>query len=559
MMAICPGCGITGFSDASDPSSACPDCVDGPPEETSGITLRDYQQECLDAHYRYFADHDGNPLMVLPTGSGKSVIQAAFLHATLDTWAEERVLCLTHVKELIRQNYERLLTLWPEAPAGIYSAGLGRRELGQSITFAGIQSIYRKAAELGHVDLVLIDEVHLVPKTGDGMYRTLLAGLREINPHLRLIGYTATPYRLDGGHLHEGADRIFTDIAYELPVRRLIDAGHLAELVARAPEHTIDTTGVRKVAGDYSKKALDAAAAKADAVHASVEEALELTRRANRKHWLIFTCGVHHADLVLAELHRHGVNARAVYGHTPKDERDETIAMAQRGDLTAIVNVSVLTTGFDWPACDALWMMRPTESTGLYVQMLGRGMRTAPGKTDCLVLDYGENVLRHGPVDDVQIKDPTAPGEGGEAPAKKCDGCGLIVPTATRVCPECGFEWPRPEPKVQRTASTASPLATPQDWLTVDRMELRRHEKFGRPDSVRVVYHCGLRTVSEWVCPEHGGYATAKFRRWWEERGGMMPTPKTADDTLLRQGELSSPERILVERDGKYERVRRSA
>lgn len=158
--------------------------------------LRDYQQRTIDQLYAWFeAGNQGNPCLVLPIGSGKSHIVAALCKDALQNWPETRILMLTHVRELIEQNAEKMRLHWPNAPLGIYSAGLRQKELGEPITFAGIQSVRTKAKEIGHVDLVIIDECHLVSHKDEGGYRTLLDDLTAINPNLRVVGLTATPYR----------------------------------------------------------------------------------------------------------------------------------------------------------------------------------------------------------------------------------------------------------------------------------------------------------------------------------------------------------------------------
>jgi DNA repair protein RadD len=153
--------------------------------------LREYQQRTIDQLYAWFeAGNAGNPCLVLPTGSGKSHIVAALCKDAVQNWPETVVLMLTHVKELIEQNAEKMRQHWPGAPLGIYSASIGRKDLGEPITFAGIQSVRNKAKQLGHVDLVIIDECHLVNHKDEGGYRKLLGELKAINPHLRVIGLT---------------------------------------------------------------------------------------------------------------------------------------------------------------------------------------------------------------------------------------------------------------------------------------------------------------------------------------------------------------------------------
>ncbi|MBX6324341.1 MAG: DEAD/DEAH box helicase, partial [Rhodospirillaceae bacterium] len=368
----------------------------------------------------------------------------------LAQWPDQRILIVTHVRELIAQNYAELVRLRPEAPAGIYSAGLGRRDLGAHVLFAGIQSIHAKAYGVQQANLVLVDEAHLIPRTSDTMYRRFLGLLAAINPQLKIIGFTATPYRLDSGLLHRGPDALFTDIAYEVSVRALIDEGWLCPLITKATATQLDVKGVATRGGEFVASQLQAAVDKADVTEAAVEEIVAYGR--DRRSWLAFCAGVGHAEHVAQAIRARGYSCATVFGHTPRVERDRITAAFKRGEIRALASMGVLTTGFNAPAVDLIAMLRPTRSTGLYVQMAGRGTRLAPGKADCLVLDFAGNIARHGPIDAVN---PREPGTGeGEAPVKICPGCQTVLPAATATCPHCGHAFPPPAVSVEPTAST---------------------------------------------------------------------------------------------------------
>jgi len=223
------------------------------------LSLRPYQRAAVAAIYNYFAEKDGHPLVVIPTAGGKSIVLASFIQGVLRQWPDQRILVVTHVRELIAQNHAEMMGLWPDAPAGIYSAGLGKREIGARVLFAGIQSIHRRAYDVQQCDLVLIDEAHLIPRASDTMYRRFLDTLTRINPRLKVIGFTATPYRLDSGLLHEGEGRMFTDIAYEVSIRDLIDHGYLCPLISKATELTLDVGVVGSRGGEFIAGQLQAA------------------------------------------------------------------------------------------------------------------------------------------------------------------------------------------------------------------------------------------------------------------------------------------------------------
>lgn len=514
------------------------------------LTLRPYQDAAISSIYGYFQSNTGNPLVVIPTAGGKSLVMAAFIEGVLKAWPDQRILIVTHVRELIAQNYAEMIGLWPDAPAGIYSAGLGKREAQARVLFAGIQSIHRRAREIGHTDLVLIDEAHLIPGKSSTMYRRFLDALSAINPALKVIGLTATPFRLDSGMLHEGKNALFTDIAYEAPVRDLIDQGFLSPLVSKQPATRLDVSKVGTRAGDFIARDLAAAVDQEATTRAAVTEIIEYGK--DRKSWLAFCSGVDHARHVAEEFGRQGITCQTIFGDTPKDERDAIIAAFKRGEIRALASMGVLTTGFNAPAVDLIALLRPTQSAGLYVQMVGRGTRLAPGKENCLVLDFAGNVRRHGPIDLVRPKRPGENG-GGEAPTKVCPMCESIVALSATECPDCGYEFPAREVKIAPTAATL-PVLSPKasQWLQVSGVSYTRHDKRGGRPSLKVTYSCGLATYSEWVCFEHKGYARQKAADWWRKRAPGLPVPLSVNEAIAQANRLTRPSEISVRPSGRY-------
>ena len=406
--------------------------------------LRDYQQRTIDQLYAWFeAGSHGNPCLVLPTGSGKSHIVAALCKDALQNWPETRVLMLTHVKELIEQNAEKMRQHWPGAPLGIYSASIGRKDLGEPITFAGIQSVRTKAGALGHIDLVIIDECHLVNHKDEGGYRKLLGELKAINPHLRVIGLTATPYRLGHGLITD-KPALFDDLLEPVSIEELVFKGYLATLRSKITKAKLDVSGVKKRGGEFIESELQAAVDTDDKNQAVVHEVMALA--GERKAWLFFCAGVKHAEHVAEVLRQQGVTAECVTGETPKKERERMLADFKAGRVRALTNANVLTTGFDYPDIDLVVMLRPTMSASLYVQMAGRGMRVKSHTDHCLVLDFAGVVESHGPITNVQP--PKKGGDGnGEAPVKVCDHCGELVHISVMICPSCGTVFPEPVKK----------------------------------------------------------------------------------------------------------------
>ncbi|MFO0199640.1 MAG: DEAD/DEAH box helicase, partial [Alphaproteobacteria bacterium] len=487
--------------------------------------------------------------------TGKSLCIAGFTQEAIAAYGDTRVLILTHVKELIQQNFMALMRAWPNAPAGIYSAGLSRRDIHAQILFAGIQSIHRHAYKVQRCDLVLIDEAHLLGRNDSGMYRRFLTQLKEINAGLtKVVGFTATPYRLDSGLLHEGEDRLFTDIAYEVPVLDMIQQGYLCPVVPKQTNTQLDVGGVGTRGGEFIAKDLEAAVDRDEVTRAAVAEIVE--HGSERGSWLVFCSGVAHARHVRDAIREHGISAETVTGDTPGPERDGILTAFKAGRLRCVTNANVLTTGFDAPGTDLIALLRPTKSVGLYVQMVGRGTRLAEGKDDCLVLDFAGNTARHGPIDTVDGR-KKEPAEDGKAPIKACPECKTINHASARHCIECDYEFPPPVVKVAPKAASDALLSTQIQaaWCDVTDISYARHEKPGKPASLRVTYECGLIQHSEWVCFEHTGFPRDKALSWWRRRAPDLPPPMTVDEALAQQHHLRRPIAIQVRPTGQYTEI----
>lgn len=470
------------------------------------MMLRDYQQRTIDQLYAWFkSGGKGNPCLVLPTGSGKSHIVAALCKDALQNWPETRVLMLTHVRELIEQNAEKMRQHWPGAPMGIYSASIGRRDLGEPITFAGIQSVRTKARDLGHIDLVLIDECHLVNHKDEGGYRSLLAELRAINPAIRVVGLTATPYRLGHGLITD-KPALFDALIEPISIEELIYKGYLSTLRSKVTKARLDVTGVHKRGGEFIESELQAAVDTDDKNQAVVQEVMALA--GERKAWLFFCAGVQHAQHIAEALRQQGVAAVCVTGDTPKKQRDEIITDFKAGKLQALTNANVLTTGFDYPDIDLIVMLRPTMSASLYVQMAGRGMRVKSHTDHCLVLDFAGVVATHGPITNVQP--PKKGGDGnGEAPVKACESCDELVHISATVCPACGHPFPEREAKKLQLRDDDIMGLEGQE-LEVTSWRWRWHtSKASGKEMLAVTYYGSLSDapITEYFVIFHEGYA----------------------------------------------------
>ena len=515
------------------------------------LELRPYQRAAIDGLYNYWADRKGdNPVIVAPTGSGKSLIIAHLIKDAM-SYTGTRVLMLTHVKELIQQNADELLGLCPELreDIGFYSASLKKKVLRKPITFAGIQSIHKRAYDMVPApDLVIVDEAHLIPKTDGTRYNKFLADLRTCNLGVKVVGLTATPYRLDSGWLHEGDNAIFDGIAYDIPVADLMEQGFLAPVISKSGVKTIDLSNVGKRGGEYIESELAKAASDPELVTETVAEIVRYG--AERKAWLVFACGVNHAELLRAEFETHSIAADVVTGADNMTDRADKIERFRRGESKCLINVNVLTTGFNVPHVDLVAIVRATESTGLYIQIVGRGTRIAPGKENCLVLDYGDNVIRHGFIDKIKPK-IKGQSQDGEAPTKKCPACLTVNHAAVKMCIDCGFQFPPPQFNHGTKAYSGAMISTQveAEWVDVDDVGYSRWRKEGKPDSIRVTYYCGLIKVSEWLCPDHGGYAAERYTK---RKPSLGATASSTEDAMQECDTWIKPKRIKVRPNDKF-------
>ena len=530
-------------------------------------TLRPYQSDAVESVYRHLREKDNNPCVVIPTAGGKSLCIAQVAKDAVTKW-NGRVMILAHVKELVEQNAGKLKSICPDLPVGVYSAGLDSRDTQQPVVVAGIQSVYNKIESFKPFDLVMIDEVHMVPPDGEGRYRTFLEAAKRVNPRVRLIGWTATPYRTQGGLICK-PENLLNEVCYEIGVKELINRGYISNITARAGKVKADTEGLHIRAGEFVAEDVEKLMGEDRLVTSACQEIVELTRE--RQSCLIFCTSIAHCKKVAAQIAKFsGEECAIVTGDTPDLEREETIRrlrgetvkadlFAEKPPLKYCCNVSVLTTGTDIPRLDTIALLRPTNSPGLLVQMVGRGFRLSPetGKTECLVLDYGRNIERHGPIDMIRVKEP---GQGGGGPlAKECPNCRTIVNLPVMLCPTCGYQWPRKEPERKAHEANAAKAAILSGEVTIEKFPVKhaiyqvwekRGAPPGSPKTVRVTYDIDYLThYSEWLCPEHTGYARRKFEKWWREHAHPdCPMPRTAEEVCEHEfsGMLREVKEITV-------------
>lgn len=785
------------------------------------MQLRYYQKECIVALYEWLYTNPKNPLCVMATASGKSVVIAQFIKTVLQQYPETRIICCIDTKELVDQNYKKLLELWPSAPAGVCSAGLGRKQFKNQILFAGIQSIYRHSSKVGNCDILIIDEcfagdtlistpkglkqikhvglddlvvnavgygkVRAISKkatniiynvrlsngenirctanhpflsdagwcqakqlergdrliclqnmqdvwegvftkerqktSGDKPLRNIInlqsilckevdksyaesrfnrqnesiaekdwsqaiaswwkwqringtteddirnSGKRMVsrnsnsnknaksnenvshvlqggcgelaqensnrtgwkkplwqekdarrkkgqfldvvrvesieieecrggeyvynleveghpsyfangalahNCHMsnqntdsmwhkfitelspkRVIGFTATPYRNDCGLIYTGENAIYGGIAYEYTIKQGIRDKYLSEIVPKGMSTHFDVTGVKTNNGDFAEGELQECVNIEGKNISVINEIIEYGK--DRKGWLIFSAGRDHAKELHTILTARGYEGAVILGETPDKLRDEYIVDFKAGKLLYLINNSVLTKGFDAPHIDLIAAVRPTKSIVLWVQQIGRGLRLAEGKKNCLLLDFAENVQRFGLLDEIVFNDKKKSDKEGVPPVKTCPECDSIVAASIAECPFCGHVFPKPEPEFNRKAYDGIMLSTQivPEWKNVEAIHISKHKSKNPTPTLKIEYVCeNFERYFDYICLEHeaGSFPRNKAIQWWM-KNAIIPIPKTIDDALMQGLTIVKPARIKVIQDGKFWRV----
>ena len=415
------------------------------------MKLRDYQKESVDSVSAALA-RGRRVALVAPTASGKSVICAEIVRRFLEKRKVERVLVLCHQGHLLIQNEAKIHEIVPNSllKTGVYCASEKRKETNKQIILASRDSLGRSPEACGKFSLVIVDECHLIDvNAGTDKSKTHYSRIFKHLGDVFIVGLTGTPWRLSGGLVY-GDGKFFQELGYEIKMAYLIEKGYLSPYtLPKGKKRLIDTTGMRVTAtGDFSTKDLEAVSMPEDVIESCLNEWQKYA--ADRKTSIFFCCSVAHAKLVEKLLHKRLKSDKICYvdGSLTGEKRKEILSRITAGEIKAIVNIGVLTTGFDAPVIDCVVMLRGTASVALFVQCIGRGLRTHPGKEDCLILDLAGNFERFGSVEDpiVEEKPPTAKprerveeGEVAQPGMKLCSVCGNEVKSTKRECPSCGY------------------------------------------------------------------------------------------------------------------------
>jgi DNA repair protein RadD len=534
------------------------------------MELRDYQKEAVFSLVTAMGQEQ-SVLLQAATGAGKTVIICDLLKKLLVSSPKGRVLILAHRRELVQQMADKLARVWPDhPPVSVACSGASKRIMHHgSIVIASIQTLARRIGDVMPFNLMIVDECHRMPDATerDSQYITVLEALRSYNPEMRLLGVTATPFRLGHGYIYgdgckEGNINLFAARHHHIGVKDLTGQGFLAPIRGKVNLDSglaADLAGVT-VRGDYAEGELGALMAKKIYTAAAVRS-ME-THASERRHIMVFACTIGHCEALTDAFVEAGHMAACVHSRTPKAERDGILRDFVAGKLRILVNVSVLIEGFDAPLTDCIIMARPTLSPALYLQQAGRGLRTAEGKEDCLLIDLVGNAMQFGQdFDNVRVNIPKISEEDGEAPSKACPECEELVHAAAMECPNCGYLFPEKE-----VEEAAPPELVDMSFnsvnagfeATIERGELEEYTSRAEKEMLRVSLY-----VDQSITPiyhyvnydsEAHWFTKQKSAIWWRTwHGWEVDIPPNNDAALfLFDGKAATGRMVTIQQEGKF-------
>jgi DNA repair protein RadD len=545
------------------------------------IEDRYYQPEAVEKTIEYLFAHTGNPLIALPTGTGKSVVIVLLIMRLLGIYFPTRVLMLTHSLELVGQNAAKFTSMAPNIPLGINCDGIGRRDIMQQVIFGSIGSVIGMTDLFQPFDVIVIDEAHRVSEDEDSMYSKLIIWALAVNPKVRIVGLTATPYDNYGPIVRADEKTglitsLFNSIVYNRidpeSFKEFVAKGWLASLIAIRTKTKYDLNNVGMSRGEFNQRQLQDATDIQVLTEAAVAEMIHVAHIDNRNCGLVFANGIRHSEHVCEEFQAQGATAVFVHSKMSKGKLLDAYDAFHTGAAQWMVNNGKLTTGYDHPPIDLLGVLRATNQLPLWAQILGRGTRPydwmnphhyKPGfeyrKLNTLVMDFADNTGRLGPIDAPYFK-KRSKGDPGDAPVKICQKCDAYNYASARFCFACDNEFIF-EVKFTAESSGAAPMSTADEQPTSVEYNVTfvNYEKIvsGGMAMLRVWYHCGMsKKFSEIVCLEHTSAAKQRAWGWWRSRTDL-PVPGLVDAALKITSSLKRPIKITVEHNPatKYPKV----
>lgn len=540
--------------------------------------LRSYQSRALDALHEAIQEED-ILLLQAATGAGKTVMVVRMIQRYFSDHPDRSFLILMHKKELVEQflkSFQKFSDI-DLRDIGVACAGVSKDvDTEKRVTIASVQTLSNHLNTYPGADLIVVDETHRIGHDHDSQYRVLLDKLHEYKPHRKVIGVTATAYRLGHGMIYgekckPGLVNFFPRLTHRVTYAELVEEGHLMALTGRVASAASLTEDLKHVdvSGDYNLGQLGQVMGKTTHVTAAVDGYEEYGLHHDSV--CVFACTIEHVGHLCRAFNERGHKAVPIHSKLSPVEREANLKSWQTGQVKIAVSVNILVEGFDFPALSCLIFCRPTKSPTVYVQAIGRILRKAEGKEEALLIDLTDNTLSFG----LNLDEPlfTIPkgGGNGEAPQKVCPGfmddgtlCGAVLHASLLYCHHCGYKFVLDEVVESKLGEMMhvkfgkeQKEKPPPQKLEVTYVDYQNHEsRSSGKNLVKVTYECGLTSVSEYIClPDHyGGFAVDKARKWWERRTSEQ-FPESVEEFLFLCDELDKPYAIEVEKDGKFDRI----
>ena len=535
--------------------------------------LRDYQEEMVAAAMAAIPT-DSFILIQAATGAGKTIFFAELIKRLLTEWPQLRIGVVAHRSLLVEQAKDKLLKVWPEAPVGVACSSTGMPvDTDMPVVIGSVQTLARRMMTTAPFDVVFIDEAHRVPpRSHNSQYKDWLEKMLDFNPKMRVVGLTATPFRLGHGYIYgpvcrKGNKNWFNRLHYRIGIKDLQAKGFLCGYRAKETvDIGRDLSGVH-VSGEFNLGELSDLMSKTIHVGSAVKALQEYGK--DRERVIVFAVTIDHAKILTDAFESAGIDVNLVHSNQPADYREYVLDGFRNGKYRVLCSIGILTEGFDEPATDCIICCRPTKSAALHVQMCGRGLRPYPGKKDVLILDLSNNFKTHGDIDSPKINVRGGVEIPGEAPTKKCDVCGEIVHTSVRECPGCGYEWPEKEVVIEDALPKMVDVRCvwkkpePIDVQVID-FDVEPHTSKAGNRMVKVHLVCQQPGI---IAPVHVNhflmfdkeahpYARGKSISWWQ-RVVNTPVPGSTDEAMKwsEEIEMALPKEVRIMEDGKWWKV----
>lgn len=528
------------------------------------LKLRDYQVHAIKALFEYLrataGRTDANPLIQIPTGGGKSLIQANIFYNMINICPTVRILALCHSTEIIKQNHDEFIGYTNFQDTGIYCGKLKRKDSSQ-ILFSSIQSIAKSDLSSSRIDFIFIDEAHLCNNKMSGQYRHFIEEARKWNPKLRIVGMTATPWRMDGGCLLHGEERLFTHIVDRVSIRRLVKEKYLSSITTPDTPfvNAIDYSELKinRAKNDYTQKSSGEAVSKSLPV--ILPELIEYTK--DRNHVLLFCPTLAVCDELQAYLEKEGCSCAQFIGSTSETDRKIIKQKFEAGEIKYLISVDAITTGFNAKCVDCLVCLRPTKSSSLWIQIVGRGMRIYPDKEDCLLLDYGQNVSRHGSLEEIEAPAHKVKRKSKGTTielfyVKTCISCNQEIPLSAKSCPECGHNFPVIERKFNEVETNVDVLFDQSNIKKTDytykpnHMEATLESSYSQSDVIRVKFYAKNKDFNLYFNLQNADHQQKLIRFY--EKGLFRPANNEQDFQQRMQIIMALTEKIMEQ---KYDKI----